>query len=78
MTFFMLGKKKYAISEENQLQITQRVFQNVYGTMDGVNGILFMKRYEAIQAGINQEELENALSEMFFRIDPREDVKGLK
>jgi hypothetical protein len=77
MTYLFLAKKKFKLAQEHQVSIVSKIFQNVYGTLDGVTGILFLHRSEAIQSGLYQAELELSLQELFFQVEQRNDISSL-
>ncbi|CAD8112864.1 unnamed protein product [Paramecium primaurelia] len=73
MTFFFLAKKRYQLTEEQQLQITRQIFQKVYDYLNVVNGIFFLRRNEAKDA--TQQELDIALENLFELLPKRQDFQ---
>ncbi|CAK81172.1 unnamed protein product (macronuclear) [Paramecium tetraurelia] len=75
MTFFFLdlAKKRFQLTEDQQLQITKQIFQKVYDYLNVVNGIFFLRRSEAIDA--TQQELDIALENLFEILPKRQDFK---
>ncbi|EAR95092.1 hypothetical protein TTHERM_00641200 (macronuclear) [Tetrahymena thermophila SB210] len=68
MTFFFVAKDQYKFSQEEELIICQKVFQNVYATLPQLEGILFLKRGETMEDNGAQAQISSILENIFIEV----------
>jgi len=61
LTFLFIARDAYKLSAREELQIIERVFQNVYATLPQLEGILFLKRGEILGMDYAEQEVIQVL-----------------
>lgn len=69
MIFFCLAKEFLKLSEREETNLSQKIFQHVYGSLPHLEHLLFLYRGEAVNLDETKAETNLFLSNLFHEID---------